>query len=608
MYSSLATGSEVQDDFYITTDERPGQSVLAEDISWYRPGEYHPVHLGDLLGPDGRYRVVDKLGGGACGIVWLCHDKLDLRWRAVKINAARASHGENDRELKARNKLLDSIGLGTADGPRKILQDHGITIPVNHFTIQGPNGTHLALVYPLLGITLNQVFRHNAPQTELLKDICFQLVQAMQFLHRNGVCHGDFRPANILFQLAEGVDQWPEEQILNVLGQPKTERVVMRSYDNLDIYPAPTNPSRPEYVVGQKYFDYTSGLLSSSVAITDLGLSFFANDPPQYSAIPPHWAAPEEVIYGAASLGFASDVWALMNTILSVRLGTSVMVDEMEGDVLWCCEMAIGPMPRNYRALWEQMGGDFPNGSPDDPSVPAVVDLGCQPEFAKVCGRDSLKRNLMSACSTVLDQALWDAIASQDYKSTGLIPRLPYKSKNIVLSDNVRYRLTDTVELEQLCDLCMSVFKWQPEERALTGEILRHPWFGDRNNNNHQDAGVPTREVKDVEEASKNKWADKGTKISEKGTYENPGAVVDGKTNEVDDHLEGAEKGGGFSTDQRPIEEKELRLHREVSYHHHEPIRGVQLSDEDDDRMHYCYGDDDEVNWTKSPDDEGRIK
>ena len=38
----------------------------------YRPGGYHPVHLGDVFCE--RYRVIHKLGFGTYSTVWLARD------------------------------------------------------------------------------------------------------------------------------------------------------------------------------------------------------------------------------------------------------------------------------------------------------------------------------------------------------------------------------------------------------------------------------------------------------------------------------------------------------------------------------------------------------
>jgi len=44
----------------------------AEYPDVYRPGGYHPVHLGDVYCQ--RYRVIHKLGFGSYSTVWLARD------------------------------------------------------------------------------------------------------------------------------------------------------------------------------------------------------------------------------------------------------------------------------------------------------------------------------------------------------------------------------------------------------------------------------------------------------------------------------------------------------------------------------------------------------
>lgn len=44
-----------------------------EWIEQYRPGKFHPIHLGDLL-DNARYRVIRKLGYGSYSTVWLARD------------------------------------------------------------------------------------------------------------------------------------------------------------------------------------------------------------------------------------------------------------------------------------------------------------------------------------------------------------------------------------------------------------------------------------------------------------------------------------------------------------------------------------------------------
>lgn len=52
---------------------RPAMAQRSEeDLDRYRPGGYHPVHLGDVF--NDRYMVVRKLGYGQYSTVWLARD------------------------------------------------------------------------------------------------------------------------------------------------------------------------------------------------------------------------------------------------------------------------------------------------------------------------------------------------------------------------------------------------------------------------------------------------------------------------------------------------------------------------------------------------------
>jgi len=48
-------------------------SSPCEWVEDYRPGGYHPVHLGDDFN-NGQYKVIRKLGEGSYSTVWLCRD------------------------------------------------------------------------------------------------------------------------------------------------------------------------------------------------------------------------------------------------------------------------------------------------------------------------------------------------------------------------------------------------------------------------------------------------------------------------------------------------------------------------------------------------------
>ncbi len=48
--------------------------VDAEPLRRYRPGGYHPIHLGDQL-KDGRYKILHKVGWGGYSTTWAARDR-----------------------------------------------------------------------------------------------------------------------------------------------------------------------------------------------------------------------------------------------------------------------------------------------------------------------------------------------------------------------------------------------------------------------------------------------------------------------------------------------------------------------------------------------------
>ncbi|GAA93034.1 hypothetical protein AKAW_11146 [Aspergillus luchuensis IFO 4308] len=59
------------------------ESWEEERLPFYRPEQFYPVHIGELL--NSKYRVVGKLGYGSYSTVWLCHEKSEKKYVAVKV-------------------------------------------------------------------------------------------------------------------------------------------------------------------------------------------------------------------------------------------------------------------------------------------------------------------------------------------------------------------------------------------------------------------------------------------------------------------------------------------------------------------------------------------
>jgi serine/threonine protein kinase len=118
-----------------------------EPLEAYRPGGYHPIHIGDQLSD--RFTVIDKLGWGSASTVWLTkdHDNDDA---CVVVSVSKASVATlYDKELMPKTLYLLS-GNDAHPGKKNLLFPH------DSFLITGPNGTHFCLVMSFEGQTVSR--------------------------------------------------------------------------------------------------------------------------------------------------------------------------------------------------------------------------------------------------------------------------------------------------------------------------------------------------------------------------------------------------------------------------------------------------------------------
>ncbi|KAF5369215.1 hypothetical protein D9757_010046 [Collybiopsis confluens] len=191
------------------------QSTVTEDEEdWedYVKGGYHPVHIGDAFS-DGRYVVVRKLGWGHFSTVWLARDEKMKRHVALKVvkSATRYTETALD-EIKLLQRLITSSTPPQPQPPASPLspsqihpgRSHVISF-LDHFRHRGPNGTHVCMVFEVLGENLlGLIKRHQSKGVPmgLVKQIGKQVLLGLDYMHRCcGVIHTDLKPENVLIAI-----------------------------------------------------------------------------------------------------------------------------------------------------------------------------------------------------------------------------------------------------------------------------------------------------------------------------------------------------------------------------------------------------------------------
>ncbi|CAB3222280.1 unnamed protein product [Arctia plantaginis] len=185
--SSNETIEEDEDEQYASDDEEQ------EDSADYCKGGYHPVKIGDLF--LNRYHVTRKLGWGHFSTVWLCWDLVDKRFVALKVVKSAPHFTETALdEIKILKAVRDS---DPADPKRnKTVQ------LLNDFKITGVNGTHVCMVFEVLGHHLLKLIlksNYRGIPRDNVKTIIRQVLEGLDYLHTKcKIIHTDIKPENVL--------------------------------------------------------------------------------------------------------------------------------------------------------------------------------------------------------------------------------------------------------------------------------------------------------------------------------------------------------------------------------------------------------------------------
>ncbi|XP_067093793.1 SRSF protein kinase 1b isoform X2 [Osmerus mordax] len=169
-----------------------------EDPNDYCRGGYHHVSIGDLF--SGRYHVIRKLGWGHFSTVWLAWDIQGKRFVAMKVVKSAEHYTETALD---EIKLLKTVRNTDPSDPsrEKVVQ------LLDDFKISGVNGTHVVMVFEVLGHhLLKWIIKSNYQGLPLpcVKSIIRQVLQGLDYLHTKcRIIHTDIKPENVLLTVNE---------------------------------------------------------------------------------------------------------------------------------------------------------------------------------------------------------------------------------------------------------------------------------------------------------------------------------------------------------------------------------------------------------------------
>ncbi|KAK8109137.1 hypothetical protein PG984_014938 [Apiospora sp. TS-2023a] len=481
-----------------------------ENFEDYEPGGFYPIDLSPnrkrpMVIQD-RFEIVAKLGYGGSGMVWLCYETAAKRWRAVKIYKAskkqdpeEAEDPENsedekisedqetsedsestgdsesmgDSEIAADKQpgelLLQSVLEENSISVAEALENH-VLLPLETFYIESVNGRHLCQVHHVLGPRLSDWMEwFDSDQPDRNKHTITQLVKGLGFLHQNGICHGDFRPQNVLMQLKDGeLDTiGVEEMRREILGPPCAVNIRLRN--------GAKSPYSPEKAYAKLDWTTMARLVSDKIAITGFGEAYLPSDPPTRLRVPLKYAAPEVLLKGSADKGIGTDMYTLGRTLLAFRtrrregfdwenLGQKSPLARLEKDWerIQQMEMYGGPCPPPFRELAGQKLAYDGEGTVERPREEIHI---------------SPQKNDDKDSETPSDGYLTFSITVEDPDSEG---DTGTEENHVVsfIARKLRWCLSPE-EAVSFGDLLHRLLMWHPQERWTTDKILTHRWFSE---------------------------------------------------------------------------------------------------------------------------------
>jgi serine/threonine protein kinase/Tfp pilus assembly protein PilF len=220
--------------------------------------------LGDHIG---RYKLLEKIGEGGCGVVYLAEQEEPVK-RQVALKVIRP--GMDSKQVLARFEA-ERQALALMDHPNiaKVL-DAGATEQGRPFFV-------MELVH---GIKITDYCDQNSLSTEQRLDLFLQACHAVQHAHQKGIIHRDIKPSNILVTLQDGK---PAAKVIDfgiakaTAGQVLTDKTVHTAFEQFIGTPAYMSPEQAE--MSGLDIDTRSDIYSLGVLLYELLIGTTPFDP-----------------------------------------------------------------------------------------------------------------------------------------------------------------------------------------------------------------------------------------------------------------------------------------------------------------------------------------
>eukprot|EP00126_Sphaerothecum_destruens_P015561 Sdes_comp9580_c0_seq1m1059 len=433
-----------------------------EDIEDYTKGGYHPVKVNDVYHQ--RYRVLKKLGWGHFSVVWLAKDLKLKSFVALKIVKSASQYTEAALDEVKILKSIRSSNLSSL-GREYLVQQ------LDDFRISGPNGTHVVMVFEVLGSNLLKLIRnysyHGVP-LPIVKRITRQILEGLHYLHCEcEIIHTDIKPENVMFGMTPAmVERFGErcEKEADILLRSK-EGVMLKMMQDFKFEGLSKNQKKklktrlrkkrhqagenagddvgedveddeaPKFEENSKHKTETEpeperepGLVESkTVKIVDLGNACFANHHFTDDIQTRQYRSPEVLI--GAPYGYSADIWSTACLVFELITGDYLFDPHSKKEY---------SRDEDHLALIMELVGKLPR---------AFIFSG---KYSQECF------NRKGELKHIRDISLW-RLEDVFVEKYGFSPK----------------------DAAQISDFLLPMLRVLPDQRATAAQCLLHPWLAE---------------------------------------------------------------------------------------------------------------------------------
>ena len=233
--------------------EQPPTELRGDDLPTSLAAEL-TEKPGDRIG---RYKLLEKIGEGGCGVVYMAEQEEPVRRRvALKI----IKLGMDTRQVIARFEA-ERQALALMDHPHiaKVLDGGATPTGRPYFVMELVRGSRITEYCDAARLS-------NSERLELFVQVC----QAVQHAHQKGIIHRDLKPSNILVTVNDGVavPKVIDFGIAKATGQKLTDKTLITQFHAFLGTPAYTSPEQAE--MSSVDIDTRSDIYSLGVLLYEL--------------------------------------------------------------------------------------------------------------------------------------------------------------------------------------------------------------------------------------------------------------------------------------------------------------------------------------------------